>query len=541
MKRGLIKNFLALLILLGLVSACNLSYFEDAELGDFVWDPSLAVPIGEITYSIDDLFEELNDTGAEIGPNDENIITVSYRETLQSQTAESFLSILDQNFSGSLDAGVDVVNPGVSTTVTVSRTFEYDISQRNQEEYDSILFSSGQFDITLTSELDADLDFRMRIFSLENKATDNPMTFTGSLTPATPVFTGTRSLANFDGSFHFDADGDPVSNKVVFELEYDITVEPGSSVSSTDGVSFDVLLSNAQFEQVYGDVGTQALNVNFEVVNLDFFKDFDAGGIRFSEPSLNFVFDNGFGFPLGIDFQNISAIASDGAIIPLSGSATAAPTIVEAPDVEDIGTIETTDFVLNSTNSNIADLLEIQPNKVIMEIRAETNPAGAPDQYNFVDINSLLDVSVQVDLPLIANIDDLVAEETVDFNNGTDLEEAKSVMLRVITENELPLGGEIELQFLDASNNIVFTVSERPVFTAAPIASGDRTTEVAVTTVDVQFTESDIRAIENATRINVMVRLATTDASSGNAVKFFSDYELKIKLAAQADIQVGTN
>ncbi len=541
MKRGLLKNFLALLVILGLVSACNLSYFEDAEFGDFVWDPSLAVPIGEITYTIDELFEELNDAGAQVGVNDENIVTLSYTESLQSQTASAFMTILDQNFSGNLQAGVDINNPGVSTTVTVSERFEYEISQRNQEEYDSIQFSSGQFDITLTSDLDADINFSMRVFSLENRASENPMTFTGMLSPSSPVFNGTRSLANFDGEFTRDADGNLVSNKVVFELEYEIMVEPGSQVSSTDAISFDVQLSNAEFETVYGDVGTQGLDVNFQVVNLDFFRDFDAGGITFTDPVFNFVFDNGFGFPLGIDFRNITAIGNEGQIVPLSGNATTNPTVLTAPTVDNIGAIETTNFELNSSNSNIADLLASQPRKVIMEVNAETNPDSGPDQYNFVDINSLLDVSVQVDLPLIANINNLVAEEAVDFNNGADLEEAKRLVLRVITENELPLGGNIELQFQDASNNVVFTVTERPVFEAAPIASGDRTTGIATTTVDVEFTDADIRAVENATKIRVLVRLSTTDAGSGNAVKFFNDYELKIKLAAQADVEIGSN
>lgn len=541
MKRGLFKNFLVLLVIVGLVSACNLSYFEDAEFGDFVWDPSLAVPIGEITYTIDELFDELNDAGAQVGVNDENIVTISYTESLQSQTASAFLSILDQNFSGRLEAGVDINNPGVSTTVTVSQRFEYDISQRNQEEYDSIEFSSGQVDLTITSELDADINFSMRLFSLENKTSDNPMTFTGVLSPSSPVFNGNRALSNFDGEFSKDANGDPESNKVVVELEYQIMVEPGSQVNSDDAVSFDVSLSNAQFRTVFGDVGTQGLDVNFQVVNLDFFRDFDAGGITFTDPVFNFVFENGFGFPLGIDFKNITAIGNEGQIVPLTGTATDAPTIVDAPLVDDIGTVETSNFVLNSSNSNIADLLSAQPRKVIMEVNAETNPDTGPSQYNFVDTNSLLDISIQVDLPMIVNINNLVAEESLDFNNGTDLEEAKKLILRVITENELPLGGNIELQFQDAANNVVFTVSERPVFAAAPIASGDRTTDIATTSVDIEFSNEDIRAIENATKIRVLVRLATTDAASGNSVKFFNDYELKIKLAAQADVEIGSN
>lgn len=541
MKRGLLKNFLALLVILGLVSACNLSYFEDAEFGDFVWDPSLAVPIGEITYTIDELFQELNDAGAQVGVNNENVVTLSYTESLQSQTASAFMTVLDQNFSGGVVAGVDINNPVVNTTISVDQTFQFSLSQRNSEQYDSILFTGGNFDVAFSSDFDASTDFTLTVRSLINRTSGDPLVLTGSLTPSGPTFTSNNNLGDFRGDFTRDANGNMATNTVVVDFAYDIAIEPGSSVASTDRVNFDMSLTNAEFETVYGDVGTQGLDVNFEVVNLDFFRDFDAGGITFSDPLFSFVFENGFGFPLGIDFRNITAIGNEGQIVPLSGTATQEPTILTAPTVENIGTIETTNFELNSTNSNIADLLASQPRKVIMEVNASTNPTNGPDQYNFVDVSSLLDVSVQVDLPLIANINNLVAEEAVDFNNGADLEEAKRLVLRVITENELPLGGNIELQFQDASNNVVFTVTERPVFEAAPIASGDRTTGVATTTVDVEFTDADIRAVENATRIRVLVRLSTTDAGSGNAVKFFNDYELKIRLAAQADVEIGSN
>ncbi len=541
MKRGLLKNFLALLVILGMASACNLSYFEDAEFGDFVWDPSLAVPIGEISYSINELFDELNDAGAQVGVNDENIVTLSYTETLQSQTASAFMTVLDQNFSGGVAAGVDINNPIVSTTVSLNQTFEFNLSQRNAEEYDSILFTGGNFDITFSSDFDATTDFTMTVQSLVNRTTGDPLTISGTLSPSGPTFNSNNNLGDFRGDFTRDAGGNLSTNTVVVDFAYDISVEPGSVISSTDRVSFDMSLTNAEFETVYGDVGTQGLDVNFQVVNLDFFRDFDAGGITFTDPIFSFVFENGFGFPLGIDFKDITAIGNEGQIVPLSGTATDEPTVLAAPTVENIGTTEVTNFELNSSNSNIADLLSSQPRKVIMEVNAATNPANGPEQYNFVDISSLLDVSVQVDLPLIANINNLVAEEFIDFNNGTDLEEAKRLLLRVITENELPLGGNIELQFLDASDNVVFTVSERPVFDAAPIASGDRTTGVATTTVDVEFSDADIRAIENATRIKVLARLSTTDATSGNSVKFFDDYELKIRLAAQADVEITSN
>jgi len=540
MKRGLLKNFLALMIVFGMLSACNLDYFRDAEFGDFVWDPSLAVPIGEISYSIEELFDELNDAGASVGTNNDNIVTLSYTEALQSQTASAFLAVLDQSFASGIQSGVDINSPGVSSTIDVQETFEYDLSQRSGELYDSIFFSGGDFDVSFASQLGADVDFTMTVNSLRERSTGNPLVITGSLTQGSPNFNANNSLADFDGIFVEDALGNATSNKVLVEMAYTINVTPTTVISSTDRVNFTIGLTNAEFQTVYGDVGTGGLDVNFQVVNLDFFRNFDATGIRFSEPVFSFVFDNGFGFPLGIDFRNISSIGSEGQIVDLTGTAIDNPTIVAAPTTENVGGVVQSTLELNSTNSNIADLLAVQPRKVIMEVNAESNPTGT-NQYNFVDVNSLLDVSVNVDIPLIMNVDNLIAEEFMDFDNGGDLEEARRLVFRVIADNELPIGGDIELEFQDAQGAVVHTVSERPVFSGAPVGSDGRTTEATVTTADIEFSNEEIRAIEGATRVRIIARLATTNATSGDVVRFFSDYELKLRLAAQADVEIGVS
>jgi len=178
---------------------------------------------------------------------------------------------------------------------------------------------------------------------------------------------------------------------------------------------------------------------------------------------------------------------------------------------------------------------------VIIEVNTEANPASAPAQYNFVSVNSELSVGVLLELPMIVNINGLVSRQNVDFDIADDLEQAKQLTLRLIAENNLPLGGEIELVFKDANNNAVFTVSERALFDGAPVGSDGRTTQATSKIVDIHFVDADIRLLEKATSIDVITRLTTTGASTNEIVKFFSDYTLKIKLAAQADIEITSN
>ena len=543
MKKRLPKLhiFLALIITFGMLTACNLDYFKDAKLGDFTWNPSLAVPIGEISYSIEKLFEEFSSAGTSTSTNSENIVTLSYNQKLQSQTASAFLPVLNQKFSGGLQSGVNIRNIGISREIKLKKTFEYSLARRKQEKFDSIFFSGGNLNFELSSTFDAELDFSMTVRSLRRKTSRKPLEITGTLSPANTRFNANYILSAFDGIFTKDKNGGTTTNTVLVDLEYTIKVTPTTVVRSTDRINFNIALENAKFKTVFGNVGTSGLDVKRQEIALDFFKDFNATGIRFAEPVFSFIFDNSFGFPLGVDFTEISSIGSKNEVVRIQGAAVNSPFIIAAPTKDEIGKVKKSTLEMKADNSNIADMLAIQPNKVIMGVKVASNPASGPKHYNFVDTNSLLDVSVKVDIPLIMNVKNLKVKQLIDFNYGKDLKRANRLLLRVVAENQLPLGGYITLEFLNAQDKVIHTVSERPVFEGAAVGKDGRTTELKTTTADMEFTNKEIRIIEQSTRVRVVARLATKDAESGKSVKFFSDYELKLKLAVQADVTIKIN
>lgn len=536
-----IKSFLLAVCATAILVGCNFEYFADAKLNDFVWKPSLAIPIGELSYTVEDLFDELSGAGVDIGQNSDDIVMLTYEAQLQSQSATGFLTLANQSFGQSVDAGLNINAQGFSSLHDYNEVFVFDLAATQNEEYDSVNFSGGNLDILMSSELDAEVAYTLTLNSLIINETHQPLVVSGVLNPSNSSASFTDALNKYLGDFSKDANANAVRNKIVVKLDYQVRVSPTSVIQPTDGVSFTMNLSNPEFDLVYGYVGERRLDVNFELLNLDFFDSFREGTISFSEPRFSFVFDNSFGFPLGVSFNQIAAITQQGQIIPLTGSAATTPGIVNGPLIDAIGTNVNTTLDLNSTNSNLPELISSMPKKVIIEVNTEANPANAPAQYNFVDAGSELNVGVRLELPMIVNINGLVSTQNVEFDIADDLEQAKQLTLRLIAENNLPLGGEIELVFKDANNNAVFTVSERALFDGAPVGSDGRTTQATSKIVDIHFADADIRLLENATSIDVITRMTTTGAASNEIVKFFSDYTLKIKLAAQADIEITSN
>ena len=65
-------------------------------------------------------------------------------------------------------------------------------------------------------------------------------------------------------------------------------------------------------------------------------------------------------------------------IISLSGSIADNVSIVAAPTVDRQGDIEMTNLEINTSNSNIDDLLSAQPTKVVVGVNTEINPTAGP-------------------------------------------------------------------------------------------------------------------------------------------------------------------
>lgn len=535
-----VRSFLLAVCATVILVGCNLEYFADAKLNDLVWKPSLAIPLGELSYSVQDLFDELSEAGVDIGQNSDDIVTLTYEAQLQSQTATGFLSLANQNFSQRVEAGLNINAQGFNSQFDYNEVFEFNLAATQNEEYDSVNFSGGNINIVMSSELDAEVGYTLTLSSLVNNGSHLPLVISGTLTPSNTSANFSDALNKYLGDFSKDANNNAVRNKIVVKLDYQVRVSGTSMIQPTDGVSFSMALANPEFDLVYGYVGERELDVNFELLNLDFFDSFREGTISFAEPRFSFVFDNSFGFPLGIGFSQIAAITQQGQIIPLTGSAANSVGIVDGPQVGAIGTSVNTTLELNSANSNLSELISSMPKKVIIEVNTEANPTSAPAQYNFVAANSELSVGVLLELPMIVNINGLVARQNIDFDIADDLEQAKKLTLRLIAENDLPLGGEIELVFKDTNDNVVYTVSETALFNGAPVGSDGRTSGTTTKVTDINFEDADIRLLEKATSIDVVTRLTTTGAASNEIVKFFSDYSLKIKLAAQADVEISS-
>lgn len=531
MRRG---NPYILLPLIFLLAGCNLSYFEESEFGEFTWDGSLAIPLGEINYTVEELFSELDGGSTTIRPGDENVVSIVYEQRLDAQTASDFLQIQDQVFNGSLPINVNLANSASAQNLQASRVFEFDLAQQGNEAYDSIYFNAGDLAIDLNSSIAYPVSYSLVFRSLEDNGeriiSSGAISSGGSISDAV-------ELNEKTGLLNLDAAGNVSSNKFVLELTYNFEVPAGGNVSANQSVDFNIDMLRSGYSDLFGFVGNQNLDINLQEVELDFFNIFSGGELIFTNPKVDFIINNSFGFPIGIDYSGIRAIQSDGTELQLTGEVTLDREIVEAPTIDQKGSSIETLHRIDRENSNLNLLFSSQPTSFRFDLTSVSNPDNAVSQYNFINENNILEALALIEIPLDMVIDEVGADQGFPFNSET-LESAKRALMKISSSNQMPLGGNLEIQFLDDNGNIVFTIDQRPYFNGAEVGADGRTIGAAQGSAEILLEDEDLRRMEGASSINVRALLSTTDADQELGVKFFDDYILNIKVALQADVEL---
>ena len=149
-------------------------------MSEFIWDPTLAIPLGELNYTVAELFQELGDGSANIDPRGNNIVTILYEKEINAQGASDFLEILDQNFDGSLLSGSSVSNSLGEQRINVQKIFEFDLRLQGNEAYDSTYFSSGTFNVDFRSDIDHVVNYSAEVLSFQQQSS---LLIEGSLKP----------------------------------------------------------------------------------------------------------------------------------------------------------------------------------------------------------------------------------------------------------------------------------------------------------------------------------------------------------------------
>ena len=388
-----------------------------------------------------------------------------------------------------------------------------------------VLFSGGMIKYSMESFLNFDINVLLQLSSAD---VGGELPENNFILPANSSSNGSWDMSNM----HIDLTNDSAQpfNRVPIYVE--LQVEPTPNMVEFD--SSDKVLSTFSFEDIKvayasGNMGRQTFVLDEDTSNIDlsFFENID-GEIIFDKPEFSIYYQNGFGIPLVAHTNFIGVNQSTGNSVDLG-----VDSIVFNYPTE-VGEVVDDSVKYDKTNSNIVDLLNARPDKLIFSGDFLTNWNN--DTSNFFTNSSNLIVSSEIKIPLVFSTSSLVFKDTVNFLSGNANLPVGSGSLFLNVKNGLPFDLAIQLQVPDSITGEIIDHADFGLIKSALVDAAGKVVSPTESTVSVLFTESFINNMKRANRL--LLSAQTVSADGGDVpVGLYSDYKISFAISFEAKIE----
>lgn len=498
--------------------ACTKVDFEDPQLDDH--SSEFAFPLFSTTLNLKDLmFKVLNDTlsGDTILVNADNTMTLFYTGDVAEKPASDIFS----SFTGGLFPLIDTLSYGPLDSlpgVSISRA---DLKK-------------GKIGFTIFNLTADTLSGTLRIPQMSKDGVVFTYPF---VAPA----------GELSGSPQIDLTGYVLaSDNNTLEFIYAAYTPAGDRVKIPDffGIpTFIVQFDSLEFSYLQGFWANQRYSLIRDTIEIDINQTNLVGDVQIVNPKVTMRIANSWGFPTRGVIKYLSFIGQDGQEIPLESTVfvdSAVDFNYPKYALNEIGQTKYTDITLDSTNSNIAEIFNSQPTRLIYEVDGISNAENDPTIVGFLTDSSLISLSMRVELLLEGSAKNFGAEQTIDLNFGnlTDLDtsQVESVEFKLVGENGLPISSNLQLYFLDEAGvaiDSLFSDGAQDVIQSAPVnaegvATGETRTEHFIPMSATRFER--VRQAKKA-----FLTTSFTTAQNGTVpVKLLATNNLTLKMGIKA-------
>jgi len=289
--------------------------------------------------------------------------------------------------------------------------------------------------------------------------------------------------------------------------------------------------------------------------SIPLFETFESGSFLLENPNLNFTITNELRMPLAI------GLAIYGTKIDDNGDTLRRDLEIYAPffDLNDslrsilhpslTDTAAVLTFIsLDKITSDFDQFLGWTPENIYMDMSMVANPDLAegdtllfifpPDTLPDREFNAGAQIftNMSLELPMSINLDDLAVPVDLDsITVDVDVATLDSLQLRVVTYNMLPFGALLNLQFLDASGVVLYSLEEGfQVLANPPLNSINfNVKEPEININQVWLTGEGIDALNDTQTIKIIMTLNTTDGAPNIYTPLLEDYTLEVKISGK--------
>ena len=526
---------LILLTFLALSLITNSCYKDRLDLDKIAggkWNPELAAPIAYADLTMTRMIKDSKTTWKEYP---DGLLSLIYRENAVSDIADKVITFPDQQNDTTISFNLDPymqVGDSAFKYIFFNTKFE----GRNNERLDSILIKSGYVEFEVTTNLNHD----------------------GYLEVTIPTMT--RYGVTFRKRIDFEyTGGNSTTIKVTVPLDdYYLTLDnsggqhnhlteyvkvSATKLNTPDNSPYTFELKQEIKELTYylamGYFHQHTITIDETKIPIDLFDNQTAGSIFMEDPHMYITLTNSYGLPSEITFDELYA-ERDGVKLDITSSLL--PTLnINYPAFTNIGGSDTSIYHFNAGNSNIIDIIQMNPTQLVFDGFVNTNPTGTPVN-NFVLDTSHIVVDVELEIPLYGRAVNFELHDTTDINTGdvSNSSKIKALTLNVNSDNGFPIDVFVQIYFTDSLNNIIDSVfqSESNFLKAAPVgpAPDYRVTAKEHHLARIVLNNDQIENYNKAKKLIIAAK-ATSINSGQSVVKIYSDYSVFIEVAAKAEYE----
>ena len=325
-------------------------------IDELTWNPSLALPLANGSFTIDEFAEELSGDNFSTGARPDGLVVFYFsQDQVFSENAEDQVNIQDENYVSSISVPLgDLPDLPINGSVTTQRIHEFGVNTSFNDKLYSASLKGGTLEIDLAGNFPAsgELVFTFNGLTLDGETmqTSFSWTYDGSNTQR---FQRTIDLTGMEMDL---TDGGTTFNYFYFTSELTLYYE-GQTVTTSQQLDLSLDLLNMEFSQAFATVAERVIATESNHFTLNFLDELNGGQYYFDEPSINFHFSNSFGVPLSATIIEATASSVERGDLALTGSAVGNPFTMGYPTINEIGTVVESDITLNHENSNLPQLL----------------------------------------------------------------------------------------------------------------------------------------------------------------------------------------
>lgn len=527
-------KFLFSSVLLGLISLLTLNscYKDRLKIDKFSggeWNPNLAAPLvyGEMDMNY------IIGKSSEIWHEDpDGLISLVYIGEQITQVGDKVITIDNQEADTTISFVMPPgLFPGDSTSAIflIKPTFITDANQR----LDSILIKSG----TMTIEVTTAINHNGYVEVIIPELTKYGITYKEKLNiPASnssQVITRTISLADYWLIINSNGGSDNLLEEYIKVM---IKRGTGSDQSPYE-VKVNQKLNNIKYYQAFGYFHQYTVNIDQNELSISLFDNETKFDAIIEDARLRLVFSNSYGMPVDVVIDDFY-VEKDG--ITENITSTLLPSFsLNYPDVSNAGEYDTTMLQFNNENSNIVDIVNFNPHKLVISGVTKTNPNGIPNP-NFVLDTSKINLNAELEIPLYGRAIVYKMQDTAEVNieNDYDWSEIISMDMNIITDNYFPVEAQLQVYLADSNYVIydsLFTTKIQIIDAAIPgPAPGYRVSSPMHNMATVNLTNENLKNLKKVE--NIIISASSSTYDTGNKIiKIYDDYKLKFHLSVKAE------